>query len=271
MIVQAVDYLASVSPVVRRLIWRHTYQGINRTFADVNWSFLNYGYASLDPGVPLLPLETHDEPDRDFIQLYHHVAATVELAGKEVLEVSSGRGGGSSFLARYLGPRRLIGLDRSESAVAFCEKRYRSPNLAYRVGDAESLPFGEASFDAVVNVESSHCYGSLVQFLREVRRVLRPGGWFLWADFRERQQLPALDDAFTSADLAPVRQEDITPNVLASLDGMHERKLEAIHAHAPRLLIPLLKEFAGIRGSTIYQAFETREKFYRHYACRKGT
>ena len=65
------------------------------------------------------------------------------------------------------------------------------PGLAFEVGDAERMPFPDASFDAVVNVESSHCYPSMPAFLSEVRRVLRPGGHFLYADLRPRTDLPA--------------------------------------------------------------------------------
>jgi ubiquinone/menaquinone biosynthesis C-methylase UbiE len=268
-IVQAVDYLASLSPGLRRFIWRQTYRGVNQTFGDVNWSFLNYGFASLEPGVPRLALDERDEPDRDFIQMYHHAAASAEVAGKDVLEVSCGRGGGSSFIARYLGPRRVVAVDRAEGAIAFCASHHAVANLSFRVGDAESLPFDDASFDVVLNVESSHCYGSMVGFLREVRRVLRPGGHFSWADFRERRQLDALNQAFAEAGLAPVRTEDITPNVLASLDRTNARKVQAIRTLAPTLLVPLLKQFAGLPGSTIYGKFERREKVYQHCICRK--
>jgi len=270
MIARTVNYLSSTAPGIRRFIWRHTYQAINWTFADMNWYFLNYGYASLDPSSPPLPLEEPDEADRDFIQLYHHVTEIAGLAGKEVLEVSSGRGGGSSFMARYLRPRFVTGMDRSEHAVAFCAKHHKSPNLAYRVGDAESLPFEDGTVDVVVNVESSHCYGSMAQFLREVRRVLRRGGYFVWADFRQKDRLDALDEAFEKANLVPFRKEEITPNVLASLDRMNERKVEAISKYVPCPFIPSTLEFAGVQGSAIYKAFERREKLYLHYACRKA-
>lgn len=269
MIVQAVDYLASLSPGLRRFIWRQTYRGVSRTFGDVNWSFLNYGYANLDPAAPSLRLDDRDEPDRDFIQMYHRAAGAAGVAGKDVLEVSCGRGGGSSFVARYLAPRSVVAVDREEGAVAYCTSRHAVANLAFRVGDAESLPFPDESFDVVLNVESSHCYGSMAQFLREVRRVLRPGGYLSWADFRERGQLDALEQAFAGAGLAPVSREDITPNVLAALDRTNERKVQAIRALAPALLVPLLRQFAGLPGSTIYGRFERRQKMYQHYLYRK--
>jgi SAM-dependent methyltransferase len=49
-------------------------------------------------------------------------------------------------------------------------------------GDAEALPFDDGSFDAVINVESSHNYPDLAKFLSEVARVLRPGGHFSHVD-----------------------------------------------------------------------------------------
>jgi ubiquinone/menaquinone biosynthesis C-methylase UbiE len=51
-------------------------------------------------------------------------------------------------------------------------------------GDAQNLHFPDQSFDAVINVEASHIYPNLERFLGEVARVLRPGGHFLYADFR---------------------------------------------------------------------------------------
>ena len=61
---------------------------------------MNYDYAELDGSE--LDLHDHPEKDRYFIQLYHYVAAAVELNGKKVLEVGSGRGGGASYVARVL-------------------------------------------------------------------------------------------------------------------------------------------------------------------------
>ena len=56
------------------------------------------------------------------------------------------------------------------------------------MGDAEHLPFDDESFDVVTNLESSHTYPDLRAFLGEVRRVLRPGGWFLHTDLLAGQR-----------------------------------------------------------------------------------
>ena len=95
-----------------------------------------------------------------------------------MLEVGSGRGGGASYLSRYLRPRSVTGLDLSQKAVDLCNRHRKAPGLAFTRGDAQSMPFADSSFDAVVNIESSHCYPSMGKFLSEVHRVLRRAAAF---------------------------------------------------------------------------------------------
>ena len=78
----------------------------------------------------------------------------------------------------------MVGLDLAERAVAHCNATHGRDRLDFRAGDAENLPFADGSFDAVLNVESSHCYPDITKFFAEVARVLRPGGYLLMADLR---------------------------------------------------------------------------------------
>jgi ubiquinone/menaquinone biosynthesis C-methylase UbiE len=55
--------------------------------------------------------------------------------------------------------------------------------LSFIKGDAEALAFDAGSFGAVINIESSHCYGSMETFLANAKRVLCQKGYFLYADF----------------------------------------------------------------------------------------
>ena len=176
------------NPVVFRLLFTSfvtkRFASQTRLLGGDDWLFLNYGYEE-DPPMAL-PLAASDEPHRFFIQLYHRTATQVDLSGKRVLEVSCGHGGGSSYLTRTLKPASYTGLDLNPAGIEFCKTRHHLPGLEFVHGDAQNLPFPDDSFDAVVNVEASHLYPDVPRFLAEVARVLRPGGHFLYADFRRR-------------------------------------------------------------------------------------
>ena len=75
------------------------------------------------------------------------------------------------------------GLDVAASAVAFCRATYgESDRLRFVEGSALDLPFPDASFDVVLNVEASNDYGDRRDFFSEVARVLKPDGMFLYTD-----------------------------------------------------------------------------------------
>jgi SAM-dependent methyltransferase len=258
--------LASRFPVTKRLLWRGWYQFLATRYRDPSWTFMNYGYRppGSEPAAPCR-LDPADEPDRSCIQLYDAVAGAVSLAGREVLEIGCGRGGGASYVARTLQPRRMVAIDLSPRAVALCRARFTIPGLSFQEGDAERLPFPADAFDVVLNVESSHCYGRLPVFLREVRRVLRPGGDFLYADFRPRGQLDAWLRALGEAGFDIRAERDLTPGVLAALEADDQRKRILIARLGDRPLSGVLREFAALRGSALHAEMVSGELAYRAF------
>lgn len=261
--------LVAASPGLRRTLWKRWYQFLADGYRQEDWTFMNYGFGDLDPDAPGLRLEPADEPDRYSIQLYRAVVGDVDLRGRDVLEVGSGRGGGCSYLARYLEPASVTGIDFLAKAIAFSRTRHSVPNLSFQQGDAEALPCADAAFDAVVNVESSHCYGSMDRFLSEVARVLRPGGHFLWADLQQRGQKEAARAQFQAAGLEMRQEADITANVLVALDRITDRMRETIRRHVPGYLRPWFEDFAGVRGTRVYEALRSGDVEYRRCTLRK--
>ena len=85
---------------------------------------MNYGYESCNQPMAI-PLKEEEERDRYMIQLYHHVATAVDLTDKDVVEVGSGRGGGSSYIKRYLKPKTMIGIDYSKNAIQFSNNQHK--------------------------------------------------------------------------------------------------------------------------------------------------
>jgi ubiquinone/menaquinone biosynthesis C-methylase UbiE len=270
MLTKLLVFLCNISPSLRRMLWRWWYSKLARQIATERWTFMNYGFAPADGVCVDVRLEDRDEPDRLCIQLYERVAQPADLGGREILEVGSGRGGGASYVARYHRPAHVTGVDFSPQVVAFCRETHKdAANLQFRAGDAEALPFADATFDAVINVESSHCYGDVDRFFREVNRVLRPGGWFLIADLRGRNGAAELEAMLSRHSWTHVEKEEITPGVLKALELDDARKRGMIEQLIPPRLHSLFEEFAGLTGGKVHQGFQSGELVYVRFALRK--
>jgi ubiquinone/menaquinone biosynthesis C-methylase UbiE len=242
---------------------RYWYPLITRRWQKEDIVFLNWGYEE-DP--PLgLPLSAEDEPNRYCIQLYHQTVTQTDISGKQVLEVSSGHGGGAAYLVKTLHPASYTGLDYNPDGVAFANKRHNLPGLEFVHGNAESLPFADGSFDAVINVEASHAYPHFERFLPEVVRVLRPGGHFLYADFRGFLEYDLWDDALAGIPLRQVSKREINTEVLRGLDNNAARYLGLVARHVPKFLQSFGRLFSGAPGTLMYKELQRGRVSYRMY------
>jgi SAM-dependent methyltransferase len=252
-----------VVTAARTWMWRAVYEALGARVRTRDWAFMNYGYAPDDGPVDgpvdgglrhrLAPtLDPADEPDRLCIQLYDRTLDGLDLSGRDVLEIGSGRGGGAQYLARYGRPRTVTGIDFSRTAVRLSRRHRSAPALGFRVGDAQATGLPDASVDVVVNVESSHCYGSMEAFVREVHRVLRPGGHFVWADLRGRDDVDAVRRQLSGSGLEPVAEEDLTAGVLRAMRLDSDRKAELVRAWIPRPFRRAIRPFAGLEGTRNY-------------------
>jgi ubiquinone/menaquinone biosynthesis C-methylase UbiE len=264
--VPVIDHLFAIGRI-RKAIWQLWYPFLTRRLHGEEVLFLNYAYEEAPPmAIPLVP---GDEPNRACIQLYHHVATQVTLSGKNVLEVSCGHGGGASYLTRTLQPKNYTALDLNPAGIIFCRQLHRVDGLNFVQGDAENLPFGPDTFDAVINVEASHCYPAFPHFLAEVARVLQPGGHFLYADFRFRERWAEWEKAIATAPLIVLNQRNINAEVLRGMDWNSQRSRALITRHLPRFLQNLGADFAGVKGSRIHNALNSGELSYRSYHFEK--
>ncbi|OFB39270.1 SAM-dependent methyltransferase [Mycolicibacterium sp. (ex Dasyatis americana)] len=248
---------------------RYSYPWMTRRLSAHDIVMMNNGYEE-DP--PLgLKLDESDEPNRYPLQLYHATATQAgDLAGKRVLEVGCGHGGGASYLTRTHRPASYTGLDLNPAGIEFCRTRHQIPNLDFVRGNAEDLPFPDESFDAVINVESSHCYPHLDVFLNEVARVLTPGGHFLYADSRPKELLDEWDAALAKAPLRMMSQRDIRIEVML---GMQQTRWElaSMGKGDQRALKQLfgLRDDMNMRNGKVYRELETEGFAYRIYLFTK--
>lgn len=261
-----IDHLFSFGRI-RQAVWQLWYPFLTRRLRGEEVLFLNYAYEEEPPMA--IPLAPGDEPDRACIQLYHHVGTQVDLRGNDVLEVSCGHGGGASYLARMLHPKHYTALDLNPAGISFCRQRHRVDGLNFVQGDAENLPFASGIFDAVINVEASHCYPDFPRFLAEVARVLRPGRHFLYADFRFADGLAKWETDIAAAPLKILHQRTINAEVLRGMNRNSPRTLDLVTRHLPKILHKLGADFAGVKGSRIHNALNSGELSYRSYCFAK--
>jgi ubiquinone/menaquinone biosynthesis C-methylase UbiE len=115
-----------------------------------------------------------------------------------VLEVAPGPGYFAIELAK-LGDYRITGLDVSETFVEIAQKKAREAGVEvdFRRGNASKMPFGDDSFDLIVCRAAFKNFSEPVEALREMRRVLRPGGGAVIIDLRKdtpREEIDAYVD-----------------------------------------------------------------------------
>lgn len=235
---------------LRRLFWYHAYQLLSRRLRGPEWLFMNYGWTGDDDA-------SAPDTDRLCAQLYQRTLGEVKLAGRDVLEVGCGRGGGSAWMASRLAPASVTGVDISPRAIAFCKRFHTEEGLTFQTADAEDLPFEDASFDVILNVESSHCYGDCEKFLAEVHRVLRPGGWFCWADVWATSRVEDMLRRLDQTGMTPVAAADLTDGVLRALELASPAKEAMLSRSVPRLLHPLFRPFMGLRGTSFHRGLSS--------------
>lgn len=124
--------------------------------------------------------------EKSYAYLYRRISKLVR--GKEVLELATGPGA----LAKRIAPvtKHMLATDYSEGMIAEAKKGACSNNLRFEVADALSLPYADASFDAVVIVNALHLLPEPERALREMARVLRPDGVLIAPNFvKQRESL----------------------------------------------------------------------------------
>ncbi len=248
-------------------VFRIWYRIISKLDRNGELVFMNYGYCD---GKPIPGLEVDQEANRTCIQLYDQLISGNDISDGHILEVGSGRGGGLSYVTRRYNPKMATGLDLDKSAVSFCNKKHGHESLRFVQGNAQKLPFEDNSIDVVINVESSHRYDKMEEFLSEVKRILKPGGSFFITDFRFGHHIDRFKQEIENSGLNKLSEKIITPFVAEALRKDDHRRRDLINRLVPLPLRNQAAEFAGVVGSKTYRFIESGEWLYMNYHLRKG-
>ena len=130
------------------------------------------------------------------LDLAQRIAA---LAPADVLETAAGTGVLTRALAARLQPSvRIVASDLNQPMLDQAAKRLAGRAVEWKQADALALPFADRSFDVVACQFGAMFFPDRVQGYREARRVLKPGGRFMfnvWDDIRHNSFARAVVDA----------------------------------------------------------------------------
>ncbi|MXV38706.1 bifunctional demethylmenaquinone methyltransferase/2-methoxy-6-polyprenyl-1,4-benzoquinol methylase UbiE [Flavobacteriaceae bacterium Ap0902] len=113
---------------------------------------------------------------------------------KTILDVATGTGDLAIALAKQNPQAQITGFDLSAGMLEYGRKKVKEKDLDQQIemiqGDAENMPFEDDSFDAITVAFGVRNFETLEKGLKEIHRVLKPGGTFVILEFSQPQRFP---------------------------------------------------------------------------------
>ena len=208
------------------------------------------------------------------------VATLKRMLGLEktdmVLDAGSGDGYWTATFAAHCA--RITGIDPGWQALQFAKMLYQYPNIDYIQSFGESLPFPDKTFDKVVSVSCLEHFNDPLEGLREIARVLKPGGRVALSvdsllpensseSFREwHKRRHFVTKYFTQAELESMfEQVGLKCEKLSTVHLIRSRaaiQMREIFIRRPRLLLPLFPIFYGVVRIADWMSHDTHGQMF---------
>jgi ubiquinone/menaquinone biosynthesis C-methylase UbiE len=173
------------------IITRTTNALVSMFSLDRFYSMMNKAYKVFHDQYYMLHYPFYQNDEDDFFQsqknLTNHCLSKISpLSGKTVLDVGCGNGIQGLHISQDHKPGKYIGIDISAQNIKIAkdiQKENGNENMVFHIDNAQEIAHIEDdSIDVVINIESALHYPDKMKFLKEIYRVLKPGGEFMIAD-----------------------------------------------------------------------------------------
>ncbi|HSO86983.1 MAG TPA: methyltransferase domain-containing protein [Draconibacterium sp.] len=209
---------------------------------DQYYESMNMALKRLDNEYTMLHYPLYVKESDSFIQAQKNltdycISLLDPIKDKEIIEIGCGNGVQSLYIKANYFPLRITGIDINKANIEIANgerDRTNIQNVIFLTGDAQNLTqISSNSVDVLINIESAFHYPDKPAFLKEVHRVLKPGGQCLIADIlttrNKRNQLLKLwgktmvyhfwnkkqyEEEFLKSELEMNYSEDITQRVI---------------------------------------------------------
>ena len=121
--------------------------------------------------------------------------------GEIVLDVGCGTGSLSATLARLTGASKIVGIDPSSGFIEYARTQVADPRVTFEVGDAQKLPYSDASFDRCMALLAVDHIPDARKATLEMRRVTKTAG-VVATTMWDRSRANELDTCFWDAAVA---------------------------------------------------------------------
>jgi ubiquinone/menaquinone biosynthesis C-methylase UbiE len=122
-------------------------------------------------------LETFIQNESTIEHLHRYALAMELAAGKTVLDIACGEGYGTALLSGKAD--HVTGMDIDKPTIDKAIARYKKDNIRFEIAATEKIPSPDHSYDLVVSFETLEHVDDQDAMLKEIKRVLKPGGILL--------------------------------------------------------------------------------------------
>ncbi len=187
----------------------------NSKYKDVI-SFFNLGYVPTKSAPPRSKIKLSDFViNKNAISLVLEVIADANLNNKNIIDMGCGRGGTLSVVEDYFNPRKIIGIDISQSSINYLKNSYKQNSLEFICGEATNIKIEDNWADIVIMIELMNSNPYILKVYSEIARVLKPGGELLHSGIFPNEYYEEIIQGIAK-DFDIWRNSDITGNVLLS-------------------------------------------------------